>query len=227
MASKETGLNADKTKYMVMFREQNAGRSRNIKFDNSSFEGVKEFKYLGTNLTNQNSIQEEIKSRLRSGSSCYSVQNLLSSSLLSENTKIKIYRTIVLHVVLCGCETRSLALREERRLRVLWRIFGPKMGEVTEEWRKLRNEELNDLYSSPNNVRVMKSRRMRWAGHVVRMGGGEAYRGFWWGNLKERDHLGDPGIDWRILLRWIFRKWDVGVWTGSSWPSIGTCGGYL
>jgi len=91
VASKEIGLevNADKTKYVVMFRNQNAGRSHSIKYDNSSFERVKEFKYLGTTLTNQNSTQEEIKSRLKSGNSCYSVQNLLSSSLLSENTKIK------------------------------------------------------------------------------------------------------------------------------------------
>jgi len=86
-----------------------------------------------------------------------------------------IYRTIILPVVLYGCETWSLTLREERRLRVfenrmLRRIFGPKRDEVTEEWRKLNNEELNDLYSSPSIVRVIKSRRMRWAGHVARMG---------------------------------------------------------
>ena len=99
------------------------------------------------------------------------MQNLLSSSLLSKNLKIKIYRSIILPVVLYGCETWSLTLREEHRLRVfenraLRRIFGPKRDGVTGEWRKLHNEELNDLYSSPNIVRVIKSRRMRWAGHV-------------------------------------------------------------
>jgi len=104
---------------------------------NSSFERVEEFKYLGTILINQNSIQEEIKSRLKSGIACYnSVQNLLSSSLLSKNLKIKIYRTIILLVVLNGCETWSLTLREERRLkvsenRVLRRISGPRRDEVT------------------------------------------------------------------------------------------------
>jgi hypothetical protein len=86
-----------------------------------------------------------------------------------------ICRTIILPVVLYGCETWSLTLREERRLRgfenrVLRRIFGPKWIEVTGEWRKRHNEELNDLYSSPNTVRVIKSRRTRWAGHVARMG---------------------------------------------------------
>ena len=110
---------------------------------------MEEFRYLGTNLTIQNSIQEEIKSRFKSGNACYhSVQNLLSSSLLSKNTKIKIYRNIILHVVLYGCETWFLTLREERSLRVfenrvLRKIFGHKREEVTGEWRKLHNEELN------------------------------------------------------------------------------------
>ena len=107
---------------------------------------------MGTTLTNQNSIPEEIKSTLKSGNACYhSVQNLLSSRLLSKNLKIKIYRTIILPVVLYGCETWSLTLREEKKLRVfenmLLRIFGPRRDEVTGEWRRLHNE-LNDLYFS-------------------------------------------------------------------------------
>jgi len=106
---------------------------------------------LGTTLTNKNSIAEEIKSRLRSENACYhSVQKLLSSRLLSKNLKIKIYRTINLPVVLYGCEAWSLTLREERKRRlfenmVLRRIFGPRRDEVTGEWRRLHNEELNDL----------------------------------------------------------------------------------
>jgi len=104
---------------MVMSREQNAGRSHNIKTDNSSFERAEEYKYLVTTLTYHISLQEYIKSRLKLGNACYySVQNTLSYSLLSQNTKIKIYRTIILPVVLYECETWSLTLREERRLRV-------------------------------------------------------------------------------------------------------------
>jgi hypothetical protein len=89
--------------------------------------------------------------------------------------KIKIYKTIILPVGLYGCETLSFTLREEHRLRVfenrvLRRIFGPKRDEVTGGWRKLHNEELHGLYSSPSIIRVIKERRMRWAGHVARMG---------------------------------------------------------
>jgi len=126
-------------------------------------------------------------------------------------------------VVLYGCETWSLTWREERRLRVfenrvLKRIFGPKKDEVTGEYRTLHNEELSDLHSASSIVRVIKLRRMRWAGHVALLGEG---------SLMERDNLKDPDIDWLIILRWIFRKWDVEGWTGLMWlrmrQVMGTC----
>jgi len=99
-----------------------------------------------------------------------------------------------------------LTLREEKKLRVfenmvLRRIFGPRKDEITGEWRRLHNEELNDPYSSPNIVRVIKSRRMRWAGHVVHMGEERGCIGSWWGNRRERDHWGDLGVDgWTIRM---------------------------
>jgi len=88
----------------------------------------------------------------------------------------------------------------------LRRIFGPKRDAVTCERRKLHNEELLNLYSSPDIVRVIKSRRMRWAGHVARMGERRGVYRVWWGNLRARDHLEEPAVDVRIILRWIFRK---------------------
>jgi hypothetical protein len=98
-----------------------------------------------------------------------------SYRLLSKNIKIKIYTTIILPVVLYGCETWSLNIKNEHRLwvfenRVLRRIFGPRRDEVTGDWRKLHSEELHNFYSSPNIIRMIKSRRMRWAGHIGRMG---------------------------------------------------------
>jgi hypothetical protein len=88
--------------------------------------------------------------------------------------------------------------------------------------RKLHNDGLHGLYSSPNIVRVIISSRIRWAGYVARMGRREACIGFWCENLKERDHGEEPGADGKVILRWIFRKWDVGVWTGLGWPRIET-----
>jgi hypothetical protein len=177
-ASKEVGLeiNVEKTKYMLLYRHQNVGRNRDIKIANRSFENVSQFKYLGTTVTNQNLIQEENKRRLNSSNACYhSVQNLLFSRLLSKNVKIRIYMTIILLVVLYGCETLSLILSEKHRLRmfenrVLRRIFGPKRHKVTGEWRKLHNEELRDFYFSQSIIRIIKPRNMRWAGNAARMG---------------------------------------------------------
>jgi hypothetical protein len=112
------------------------------------------------------------------------VQDLLSSRLLSKNTKIRVYRTTILPVILYWPETWTLTLREEQRLRVfenrvLRRIFGPKRDEASGEGRSLHNEELNGLYSSPNIIRVINSRRMGWAGNVARMGK-KMQTGFWW-----------------------------------------------
>ena len=125
-------------------------------------------------MKSEQAFHNSIPKLLKSGHVCFhSVQTLLSTSLLSKNLKMKIYRNIILSVVLYGCETWLLTLKEERGLRVsenrVLRIFGAKGDEVTGEWRKLHNEELKDLYYSPNIFRMLKSRRMRWDGHVARM----------------------------------------------------------
>jgi hypothetical protein len=112
--------------------------------------------------------------------------------LLSKNVKINIQRNIIFPVVFYGSETWSLTMGEECRLRVfenrvLKRIFSHKRDKVTEEWRKLHNEELNDPNSSPNITRVIKRRRMRWVEHVALIG--ERRLEVWWGNVRERDHM--------------------------------------
>ena len=136
--------------------------NHNIKIDNKYYGRVEQFKYLGTTITNQISIHEEIEKRRKSETGCYHlVQNLLSSSLLSKNIKSKIYKIIILPVVLYVCEIWSLTLRKEHRLRVfenrmLTKMLGPERDEVPREWRRLYKEDLNDLYSSPNIIRVFK-----------------------------------------------------------------------
>ena len=122
----------------------------------------KKFKYLGVTVTNTSDIREEIKRRINMGNACYySLEEILSSHLLSKKLKVNTYKTIILPVVLYGCETWSLTLREEHRLRVfenkvLRKIFGGKRDEITGEWRKLHNTELHALYSSPNIIRSLK-----------------------------------------------------------------------
>jgi hypothetical protein len=130
---------------------------------------------------------------------------LLSSSLLSKSVKINIHRTVILPVVLYGCKTWSLTLREECRLRVfenrvLRRIFGSKRDEVTGEWRRLHNEELYDPYSS-NIIRLMKSRTLKWAGYVARMGRRRGAYGALVGKPEGRRPLGRPRLRWEDNIK--------------------------
>jgi hypothetical protein len=136
--------------------------------------------------------------------------------VFSKIVKIKIYRTIILPVVLYGCETWSLTLKEERRLRVfenrvLRRIFGSKRDEVTREWRKFNIDKLNVLYSSPNIVRAIKSRRMRWAGHVARMGEGRCVNRTLVGKRGGKRPLGRPRLRWDDNIKMDIQKVGCGA----------------
>jgi hypothetical protein len=172
-------------------------------------------------------MHKGIKSRLNSLNACYlSIQSLFSSRLLSRNAKVKKYKTTILPVVLYGCETWSLTLREDHRLRgfenrVLRRIFGPKRDEVTGEWRKMHNEELHNLYTSLD-ISQVKSMRMRWAGHVARMGEQRKVYRVLVGKPQGKSPLGRPRRIWedgiRMDLRsaggveWIQLAQDRGRW---------------
>ncbi|KAJ4441925.1 hypothetical protein ANN_11787 [Periplaneta americana] len=274
-ASKEIGLevNSEKTKYMIMSREENIVRNGNKKIGNLSFEEVEKFKYLGAtverkprkksqpgnlprprfepgppgfaarradryftgvdcSLLNRTFVSSAItpkeedphhncrvfggQIRSRQAISKYFnyaflspiivTQKLLSSSLLSKNLKVRIYKTVILPVVLYGCETWTLTLREERRLRVfenkvLRKIFGAKRDEVTGEWRKLHSTELHALYSSPDIIRNIKSRRLRWTGYVARMGESRnAYRVLV-GRPEGKRPLGRPRRKWEDNIK--------------------------
>ena len=135
--------------------------------------------------------------------------------------KFKDYRTTILPVILYGCETWSLILREELKLRVsknrVLRIFEPKRDEVTGEWSELHNEELNDLYCSPNIVRVMKSRIMRWAGHVARMGEGRGVYRIMVGKPEGKTPLGRPSYRWEDNVKMCLQEVGCG---GMDWIEL-------
>jgi hypothetical protein len=220
-ASEEAGLevNPEKTKYMLISRSQKIGQKHSIKIANRFFENVAKFKYLGTTVTDQNCMHEEIKSRLNSGNVCYRlVQSLLSSPLLSSNVQVKMYRTIILPVVLCGWETCSRTLVEEHRLkvfenRVLRGMFGPKRYKLTGEWRNSHDRELHNLYCSPNIIRQIKSRRMRWAEHVACMGEGRKLYKVLVEKSEGRRPLERPRRRWEDGIRMDLRiiGWGGGV----------------
>jgi hypothetical protein len=160
---------------MFMSHHQTTGQIHYITVANKSFENVAKFIYFGMTLTNRNSIlHNEIKSRINSRNTCYiAVQNLLSSLRLSANVKSKVHKTIILPVSY-RCETWSLTLREEQRLRVfenrvLTRIIGPKRDEVTGGWRKLHMRGFHSLYFSPNIIRMIISKTIRCAEHIAYM----------------------------------------------------------
>ena len=205
---------------------QHEEQNHNIKIINKSFERVKQFRYFWTTQTNQNYIHEEIRKRLKSGIACYHlVQNLVSSTLPFKNIKIKIYITIILPALLYGCETWPFTLREEHWLgafenRGLRNTLGPERDEVTGEWRKLQNEKLNDLYCTSNIIWLIKSGRVRWAGHVAHT----VYRVLV-GRPEGMRQLGSPR--WVNNIKMDLQKVGKGAWTGLMWLRVGRGGGHL
>ncbi|PSN40309.1 hypothetical protein C0J52_18618 [Blattella germanica] len=181
---------------------------------------LRERRINGTLITNRNEIQKEIKHRLNSGNACYyALQRLLPSQLL---TKLKIYKTVILPVILYGCETWTLTLREEKRFRVfenkvLRKIFGPKRDEETGEWRRLHKTELNYLYGKPDIIRKIKSHRFRWAGHVARMGDERGVRRILEGKLEGKHPVDRRRMKWENNIKHELREVD---YTGDDWKAL-------
>jgi len=204
-----------------------------MKTCNESFRKVEQTRYLRTTLPNENCIHKKIKSRLKSGNTCYhSVQNNLSSSLLSKNGKIKIYRSLILPFVLYGFETWSVTLSEEYRLRVfknrmLRRIVGPKRDKVTGEQRKLHSQQFYDLYCSPSIIQVIKSRKMSRVGQVVHVRERRGAYKVLVGEPEGKRPRGRPRPRREEILKWFYEKWNGEAWTGLIWLRTGTGGGLL
>jgi hypothetical protein len=229
--SRDIGLNAEKTNYVITFRHPNSGYNQTIRIVNESFENVAKFKYLGTTLTNQNDVHDEIQSRINSGNACYySVQNLLSSRLISKNLNIKIYKTLISLVVLYGCEAWPLTLREEHRLRVfenkiLRRIFGPKRRKAN-RGEKCIMMKFVTCFLSQNIVRVMKSRKMKWAGHVARMGEGRGVCRVLITRPEGKRPLERPRRRWKYNIKMDLREVGIDVRNGLSWLRISPVAGF-
>lgn len=175
--SKDIGLqiNEGKTKYMVISRREN--HEENLEVENYKFERVQNFKYLGVTINSKNNNHDEIKIRLTAANKCYyGVTSILKSKQVSLKSKITIYKVIIRPVLLYACETWPMTKGDEDKLatlerRILRRIFGPKINNMTQQYEKRNNIEIQQLYKELDIVAVLKNKRMAWAGHVWRSNG--------------------------------------------------------
>jgi hypothetical protein len=192
----------------------------------TNFTTLKEYNKMEMVVTNQNYIHEGIKNRLHLDNACYySIQNLLSSHLLSRKVKIKTYKTIILPAALCGCIDLSSKGRTQRMSEnnVMWRIFEPKKEEVERGWEKWHDKELHNFYSLPNITKMIKSMSMWWVEHVACMGKiRHAYKILVCKSGGKR-LLRRTRHSWEDSNKIDLKKWDVRVWTystGSSWGPV-------
>ncbi|PSN30365.1 hypothetical protein C0J52_25956 [Blattella germanica] len=199
--TRELGLevNVNKTKYMVTRRNASCNANGQLMTNEGNFEEVAEFKYLGALITNSNEIQKQIKHRLNSGNACYyASQRLLSSQLLSKNIKLKIYKTVILPVILYGCETWTLTLREKKRLRLI-------------------ENKLKDIYGKPDIIRKIKSHRLRWAGDVAQMGDERVVRRILEGKPEGKRPVGRSIMKWENNINQDLTEVD---YTEDDWKTL-------
>ena len=212
-ACKDIGLavNTGKTKKLEMGLHRGMIANEHIKICSNSYEKVKNFKCLGSLLANQNYIQEEIKCKLKAGNSCYSVKTHLSSRILSRNLEIKVYKAIILPVVLYGCENGLIHKGRNATKGIRKQDSGPKR-DGNREWRRLHKEELHTLHLSPNIVRGMKSRRLRWAGHAARTDEGRRAFKILTRKPTGKRHLGRLRHRWEDNIRIDLEVIGISAW---------------
>lgn len=217
---KETGrvglrINEDKTKYMYNSRRQGRDRlGQNVTIDTYNFERVSEFKYLGTVITADNSMDKEMKARIQSGNRCYyALRELFQSRLLSRSSKLKLYHATIRPVVTYGCEAWTLTKANEEALRrferkILRKIYGPTQDPISGQYRIRTNAELEQLYQG-DIVREAKSHRLRWAGHVHRTPDDRMLKIAWQETPTGRRPPGRPRMRWRDNVLSDMRKMGI------------------
>lgn len=203
--AKEVGLriNENKTKYMATTRTERRDRiGQNVTMDQYNFERVQHFKYLGVTITSDNNITQEINNRIQGGNRCcYALQKIMKSKNVSRRTKVRIYHSVVRPIMTYACEAWTMTKQNENRLRIAERrilrgIYGPVKDNTTQQYRMRTNRELEELYSQPDIVKIIKSQRLRWAGHVKRQGQ-RVVRLVWEEVPEGKRPLGRPRMRWR------------------------------
>lgn len=222
-------ISEDKTKYLTLDRKQGSRIGQNITIDDYNFEVVQSFRYLGSIINTDNDVDEEIKTRLMQGNRCfYALKHLFRNSLVSRNTKLRLYKTLIRPIVMYGCETWSLTQRQESQFncferRVLRSICGPLCEQG--RWRIRTNRELTEIYGDETLVGAIKSARLRWAGHVARMDEDRMPKKVMDRNFDNNRSRGRPRKRWLDGVEEDARKLDVGQWRSlaqdrSRWRNV-------
>lgn len=224
-------INEAKTKYMVTSRNPRQRIRQNITINNYNLEVVKEFKYLGATITDDNKNETDVAARVTSANrALYSLSGFLRSKMLTRGTKIKIYKTMIRPVLSYGSETWIINKKEADKLlvferKILRTIFGPIRDITTGEWRRRNNRELEDLYGIENIVRWIKSNRLRWMGHVIRSDDQRLMNIIYYDRPEGRRSVGRPRKRWRDAVTEDLRKmgithWEIEAQDRRGWRAI-------
>lgn len=212
-------ISHEKTEYLHMKRYKDRSTKRkDLHVNGITYKGVDKFKYLGCTITDTNRREDEIDIRIVNALRCTAaLHKVLVSKLLSRSTKIRIYKTVIRPILMYGCETWTLTLKEENKLlvaerKILRKILGPTIGEDG-EWRQRYNREIENIVSEPNIIGEIKSSRLRWLGHVERMGEDRAVRKAYLGQPSGRRPVGRPRYRWKDEVAKDLKELEVSDWS--------------